>query len=301
MPPVSPRPHSLQFQVFRSRDALRQGLLTPAQLRNAAWRRVLRGVYADSRLEPDHLLRCQAAALLAPAAAAIAGPSAAYLHGIESAAGPEAAVHLAVEPKQRFGPVNGLRIHTGALPETDRTVRHGLNCTTPLRTAWDLAMWLDPLRAVPTLDAMLGSNLVAPADLARLLQARRELGARGTRRAGRVFALADGRAQSPAESLLRVKLVLRGIPPPVPQHPIRVRSGRVLHPDLAWPRYRVALEYDGGYHADPDQLDLDRRRLNQLTDAGWLVLHATARRLYREFESLQYEVRRALRSRGAPI
>ena len=54
-------------------------------------------------------------------------------------------------------------------------------------------------------------------------------------RAGLVFGLADGRAESPPESRLRVRLVLAGLPPPVSQHPVRLPNGAVAHPDLAWP------------------------------------------------------------------
>lgn len=301
MPRTPQRPRQLQWQVFRGRDALDRRLLTPSALRSSAWQRLLRGVYADSRLETDHLLRCQAAALLIPAGAAIAGPSAAFLHGVESAAAPDDPVHVLVAPRHRFGPMQGVSIHVAEHRDGHVTIRHGLRCTNPIRTAWDIAQWRTVTGAVPILDAMLGAGLVTAGELGLHAGRARAAGARGARRAIRAFRLADGRAQSPPESVLRVRLVLRGVPPPVPQYAVTVRSGRVLHPDLAWPAYRVALEYDGGYHAEPDRIHLDRRRLNELVDAGWLVLHATSRRLHREFEGLLREVRAALRSRGAPI
>lgn len=301
MPRAPHRPRQLQWQVFRGRDALERRLLTPTALRSSAWQRLLRGVYADSRLDTDHLLRCQAAALLIPPRAAIAGPSAAFLYGIEPAAGAADPVHVLAPPEHRFGPVQGLQVHIADLPDDDVTIRHDLRCTTPVRTAWDLTQWRTLLGAVPTLDAMLGADLVTAEQLGTVAGRAQAAGARGARRAIRAFGLVDGRAQSPPESVLRVRLVLRGIPPPVPQYAVTVRSGRVLHPDLAWPAFRVALEYDGGYHAEPDRIHLDRRRLNELVDAGWVVLHATSRRLHRDFEGLLREVREALRSRGAPV
>jgi very-short-patch-repair endonuclease len=84
----------------------------------------------------------------------------------------------------------------------------------------------------------------------------------------------------------------------MPQYPIRLPSGLVLHPDLAWEEYRVALEYDGLWHGSAEQLHRDRRRLNQLTAAGWLVLHATSARVAGDFPGLVREIRAALRSRG---
>ncbi|MEV4659041.1 hypothetical protein [Micromonospora sp. NPDC049301] len=120
----------------------------------------------------------------------------------------------------------------------------------------------------------------------------------GGRRARWLFELADPAAQSPPESQLRVRLVLGGLPRPIVQHAIRLPDGVVLHPDLAWPEYRVAVEYDGQRQADSDQLHLDRRRMNLLVGAGWLVLHVTSRRLHAEFPAVLGEVRTALIARG---
>ncbi|MFJ8581952.1 endonuclease domain-containing protein [Micromonospora sp. NPDC093277] len=174
---------------------------------------------------------------------------------------------------------------------TDRPLRTG-----PADAAWETAVWLDPIRAVGIVDALLGRGLTTPAALAEIGDRNAERP--GGRRARWVFGLADPRAESPAESALRVRLVLAGLPRPLVQHPVRLLSGLVLHPDLAWPEFRVAVEYDGHWHAEPDQLHRDRRRLNQLVTAGWLVLHVTSHRLHREFPAVVREVRTALTSRG---
>ncbi|WP_433313840.1 endonuclease domain-containing protein [Micromonospora sp. CA-269861] len=166
----------------------------------------------------------------------------------------------------------------------------------PGRAAWETAVWLDPVRAVAIVDSLLGQGLADRDTLATL--AARNADRPGGRRARWVFDLADGGAESPPESHLRVRLVLAGLPRPAVQHPVRLPSGVVLHPDLAWPQYRVAVEYDGKWHSDPEQLHRDRRRLNQLVAAGWLVLHVTSRRLHGEFPAVLREVRDALVSRG---
>ncbi|MEU8260894.1 hypothetical protein AB0C02_09780 [Micromonospora sp. NPDC048999] len=168
--------------------------------------------------------------------------------------------------------------------------------TGPAEAAWETAAWLDPIRAVGIIDTLLGRGLTSPAALAEIGDRNAERP--GGRRARWVFGLADARAESPAESALRVRLVLAGLPRPLAQHPVCLLSGLVLHPDLAWPEFRVAVEYDGHWHADPDQLHRDRRRLNQLVTAGWLVLHVTSRRLHHEFPAVVREVRAALASRG---
>lgn len=296
MPPPPSRPRELQWRVFRGSDAIRQRLLTPKQLRSSAWVRLRNDVYADNRLERDHELACRAAALRLPPGAAIAGPSAAFLYGVQHAAGPDDDVHAIVPPGAWPGPRAGLRVHRTATHPGEIVTAAGLTRTSPARTAWDLAAWLDVHTAVAIIDTLLGTGILAHADLAKMIDARH--GERGWRCAATALDLADGAAQSPPESRLRVKIVLAGLPRPVAQYPVVLASGRVLHPDLAWPQYKVAVEYDGLWHGDADQLHLDRRRLNQLQAAGWIVLHVTARRLRDDFPGVLREIEAALRSRG---
>src|SRR3712207_9447547 len=51
------------------------------------------------------------------------------------------------------------------------------------------------------------------------------------------------------------------------------RSARV---DFAYPELKLAIEYDGAWHGKPGELGRDRRRLNRLSAAGWLVVFVTA-------------------------
>ncbi|TCB99007.1 DUF559 domain-containing protein [Micromonospora zingiberis] len=162
--------------------------------------------------------------------------------------------------------------------------------------AWECAVWLEPVRAVGIIDALLGRELVDCAGLDAVASA--NASRPGGRRARWVFGLADAGAQSPPESQLRVRLILAGLPRPVTQHPVRLPNGRVLHLDLCWPEYRVAVEYDGHWHSDPERMHLDRQRLNQLVGAGWQVLHVTSRRLHRDFPRLLREIRTTLAAAG---
>ncbi|MBQ1042773.1 hypothetical protein KBX35_05360 [Micromonospora sp. C32] len=168
--------------------------------------------------------------------------------------------------------------------------------TEPVACAWETAVWADPVKAVSIIDGLLRTGSVNRSALAS--EAARNACRPGGRRAAWVFGLTDGLAQSPPESHLRVRLVFAGLPRPVAQHPVRVSTGLLLHPDLAWPEFRVAVEYDGQWHSDADRMHLDRRRLNQLVEAGWLVLHVTGRRLHKEFPALVREIRAALVARG---
>ncbi|MFG2083003.1 hypothetical protein [Micromonospora sp. AMSO1212t] len=166
--------------------------------------------------------------------------------------------------------------------------------TEPVSCAWETAVWADPVKAVGIVDGLLRAGSVSRSALAS--EAARNACRPGGRRAAWVFGLTDGLARSPAESHLRVRLVFAGLPRPVARHPVRVSAGRILHPDLAWPEFRVAVEYDDRPHSDGAHSD--RRRLDQLVEAGWLVSHVTGRRLRKEFPGMVREIRAALVARG---
>jgi hypothetical protein len=170
-----------------------------------------------------------------------------------------------------------------------------MRLTHPIRTAWDLAAWLDAPQAVAIIDAMVASRLLDHHEAMAFAASRR--GRRWHRRVSRVFELVDGRAQSPPESHLRVQLMTAGLPRPTPQLAVPV-PGLVLHPDLAWPEWKVAVEYVGRWHHQEEQFHRDRRRLNLLVADGWLVLHVTHDRLRSDTAGMVREIRAALTARG---
>ncbi len=107
MPPTPRRPAALSGRVFRGREAVRHGLITPDHLRSRAWIRLRHDVYADARLARDHELACRAALARLRPTAVLAGPSAAFLHGVEHAAGYEDDVHVITPPTDRVGTQRG--------------------------------------------------------------------------------------------------------------------------------------------------------------------------------------------------
>ena len=96
--------------------------------------------------------------------------------------------------------------------------------------------------------------------------------------------LADGLAASPQETRLRLLLRSSGLPEPVAQFRVMDRAGVVARVDFAWPDRKVAVEYDGLWHAEDKQFAKDRRRLNRLRAAGWTVVFVTAADLHRPEE-----------------
>ena len=290
------KPPELVGCVFRVRDVVRDGLLTHDALRSTAWRRLYRGVYADADL-PDVLdVRIRGARMIAPATAVFSGRTAAHLLGAPELADVRGLpVEVTVPTGARFGPVQGLRVRRVDLPGCDIAEVGGWRCTTGLRTALDIARWEPLPEAVAGLDLLLARRVVEEAALRETAGART---GRGSRQARRAVDLADARAESQPESKLRVILTLAGLPP-VPQHVVRGVGGEFLaRVDLAYPDLRVAVEYDGAWHAGAGQFVRDRQRLNQLTAAGWAVLHVTAADL-RDPAQLIERVRALLRRASA--
>ena len=83
---------------------------------------------------------------------------------------------------------------------------------------------------------------------------------------------------------------------PVPELQFELARGRRWHRlDLAWPEYRLGVEFDGlEAHMTREQLAADRDRHNWFTDEGWRLLHFTAVDVYRLHVAMVRSVARYL-------
>ncbi|MGQ5264312.1 hypothetical protein ACTWLT_26550 [Micromonospora sp. ZYX-F-536] len=296
MPKAPRRPPQLRGRIFRGSVAVSRGLLTRNDLRSSAWRPLFRDVYADTRVRVTHRIRCAAVGRwLIPPGAAIAGRAAAALFGCATP-GQSEPLDVLVPRETRIGPTAGLRVHHGEIDPGDTVDWAGVTVTSPARTCWDLARWLQVVEAVVVIDALLSSRLTDVPTLREYALSR--VGRRGWRSLLRAIDLADAGAESPQESRTRVRLVLAGLPRPQTQWIVTDQGRFVARLDLAWPQFKVAVEYDGLWHDDPEQFHRDRRRLNRLLGGEWIVLHATAKRLREDFDGFLAEVRAALRARS---
>jgi hypothetical protein len=106
-------------------------------------------------------------------------------------------------------------------------------------------------------------------------------------------------ALSRPESLIRLLVVRCGIPEPVINGDVLGQAGQfIAMPDLQWPEFRVALEYQGDHHRDKKQFRKDIARLERLADEGWLVIQVSASELYANPQLIVERVARRLASRG---
>jgi len=279
VPPVPVAPPELRGAPFLGSRAVAAGLLTAAQLRSRAWTRVFPGVYVHRDVELTHALRARAAALHWPDAV-VTGRSAAALWGAPLAS---AAEHVELTRPLGTHPVRtaGVRVRRREVDGRHQEQHAGVWVTTREATAVDLAGRPPLVEAVAAVDQLV---TVSGADLDEIRwQAEASLGP-GCRRARQATALADGLAESPQETRVRLLVARSGLPTPVAQYEVRSAGRFVARVDLAWPDLRVALEYDGLWHGDPAQFARDRQRLNRLTAAGWRVVFVTAADLRRPRE-----------------
>ena len=180
------------------------------------------------------------------------------------------------------------------IPPFHLTQLEGLSITTPVRTWLDCAPWLRRSDLVAMGDAILHRQLGTPGEFQHLLTwGYRRRGMAAVRLAVPIL---DGGAESPAESWVRVLLLDDGLPAPVCNLDIHVEGQWIARVDMAWPRARVIVEYDGSGHLDERQRRRDAERLNALQAAGWLVIVLTADDLRRPHHLVRL-VRDALASR----
>lgn len=176
-------------------------------------------------------------------------------------------------------PRRGVGIHrTRSLTSADRAVRESIPCTSVGRTLVDLAAELgfDDLEAC--VDSALRERLVTVRYLERWLPAQGKHGTAVLRN------VVDDRSRnqpfgSRREAQVARMLVAAGLPRPVPQYELRDRRGRfVARLDLAWPAWRIAVEFASyRHHFGRQAWRHDAARANRATAEGWRILTATER------------------------
>ncbi|MCP2636378.1 hypothetical protein K0817_007320 [Microbacterium sp. HD4P20] len=164
-------------------------------------------------------------------------------------------VHVTIPGGRHVPSRLGLRRHTDSLPNEDVTTVDGYRVTTLERTAFDLARTVSFEAAVAAADAALRRfafvNGIYDVDAAQqwrdrmLARAARAVGARGVRQAVEVIGIADGRAESPAESVGRAQLIRLGFQRIGLQVVVRGPDGKRWWIDIEIEDAKTFLEVDG--------------------------------------------------------
>jgi very-short-patch-repair endonuclease len=272
---------------------VRAGLVTPAQLRGPRYLRLFPDVYVRAGDKPPDLrLRSLAAHEYGRGRGVLSGYSAAEVLGASCA--PRAAPAELTVPGGGIHRYSGLLLHRDTLQPGETQRGRGVAVTTARRTAYDLARWCEELvEAVVALDRLSNEGRFAPGEVLRI--AERYPRARGRRRLPRVVDLADRRSGSPMETRLRLVLVLRGLPRPQVQWVVQdQRRRRAVWLDLAYPRQRIGIEFEGEEHVRPERVLRDIGRGTDLVDDGWRLYRFTKYEVYGAPDEIAAKIDRAL-------
>jgi very-short-patch-repair endonuclease len=271
----------------------RAGGLSDRQLQHPEVERLSRDTYLPRALVGDLRQRLAAVLLTAPPGAVLSHLTAAALWDLEIPLQPigDRRIDLIVPPGSRAESRKDRRVHRMELHEDDLARRGSLVVTAPARTCRDLAAVLQPPALLAVTDQLLAKG--CPTRLMEEQLRRRSTG-RGSARARDVLPVADRRAGSPMESVLRWLLHAAGLPRPDLQHEIWTSSGRFFA-DLAWSEAKVIVEFDGDIHRDREIFVNDIRRQNALVAAGWTILRFSSADVLGRPEQVIAAIRRALR------
>lgn len=284
---------------FTRRQALDAGVSRRALdrlLAEGLVRRPVKGVYLATDVPDNVRVRAECLRLVVPDDCVVVDRHAGWLHGAEMILAP--GEHLALRPLSLFRPAGHGRLRNDLSASGERNLRpddivevHGLRVSSPIRTAWDLGRvrWTD--EAIAGLDAMLRLPTVDRDELVAGLE--RFRGMRWVTVLRTIAPLADGRSESPGESVLRLRCIEARVHV-VPQVEVR-RAGRVVaRLDLADEKARLGIEYDGReWHSSDEQVAHDRRRRASLADDGWTIRALTSEDVFGRARDCDQIIRQA--------
>ncbi|GAA1160846.1 type IV toxin-antitoxin system AbiEi family antitoxin domain-containing protein [Nocardioides aquiterrae] len=264
------------LEPFTYRQALDAGV-TRHQLtrlvKAGLLRRPLRQVYLATEAGDSLAVRAACLRLVVPQDCVVVDRHAGWLLGAQMILRP--GEHLDLRPLSLFRPSGHGRLRNDLSASGERNLSvddvmeiGGLQVTTPIRTAWDLGRvrWTDD--AISGLDAMFRLGSFTMDEFLDGIERFRGMRWVTTLRA--IGPLADGRSESPGESVLRLRCIEAQVHV-VPQVEIYGDGALIARLDLANEDLLLGFEYDGDeWHSTPEQLEHDRTRRRDVAERGWL-------------------------------
>jgi hypothetical protein len=259
--------------------------------RDGGLARVRRGAYGPPiqpgmQAEDRHLQLIMGTVPQLRGAAVLSHGSAAVVHGLPTWTRALDRVHI-TRPRAGGGAIRGVvAVHASPLRESEISEVHGLRVTSLERTVADLGRTLPIEQAVAAADRAVCGGLDVD-ELQRVLS--RQRGWPGVPRARQVGRLLDGLAESPGESVSRVRCWQAGLAAPTLQYVVRRDGVEIARCDFGWEEQRTLGEFDGkikyGRLLRPGETAQDvvyREKLREdaLRDQGWQVVRWTWSELY---------------------
>ncbi|WP_166980782.1 hypothetical protein [Paramicrobacterium fandaimingii] len=296
-PPLSPLPDELG-SVFTVAEALEAGVprwrLNADDLETPFW-----GVRARPASETDSKASAEQALIERMSRLAPALPDGAFFSHAPAAAVwriplPYAAYDSldvsVIDPLRPFRR-RGVRPHR-VKPGLVRVTEHrGFRVTDPASTWAQLATRLSLFDLVAAGDAaVLAKDSAGPYDRSTPSQPLTTIDALAdaiSRRHPRAALLRQAlprvrtNAWSRPESHVRLLLVDAGLPEPELNYNVVDEIGHwVKCVDLAYPEWRIAIEYQSAYHREPEQYSRDVTALTELTRLGWYTVQVTSKHVF---------------------
>lgn len=253
-------------------------------VRSKAIIRLRRGAYAprDLYLECDdlgrHVLLARAVVAAQRGTVALTGPSAAAVHGFTLYGHDLSKVHLVrLDGGSARHEANVIHHRVSAELEESLVSKSGLHLVNPARTVWEVGVVSDLESGVVTADSALRLYPELMGEIKEMADIYEHRP--GSRTARMALRMANGRSESPGESISRVKFHRYALPIPDLQFEVFDSSGRFVgRSDFGWEGYRHLGEFDGkikyGALLKPDETGSDvvfreKRREDQLRSCLW--------------------------------
>lgn len=149
--------------------------------------------------------------------------------------------------------------------------------TSALETLLALQTVLPGWRGVAVVDFVLAHGLSMDAKRPLTVSRHQEMvddlppGTHGVRALRQALGRSAERTWSPMETVLRLLVEHFGFPAPVPNFGVSLADQTMAYIDLAWPDYKVGLEYNGSGHYLNAAYAEEMHRCNQLGEADWRI------------------------------
>jgi hypothetical protein len=238
--------------------------------------RVLPGVLGLAGGWSGLVSRCTAATLAAGPDSFLSECTAGILHGVERL--PDDRIHVTTPERFKHRWPDWVHVHTTSWRDDEARPPRAdlLVVASPLRTLFGLAAALPEYPFRRAAESLWRDELITPAGARAYLDRVRRQGRTGVARLERWIDRVEGQ-RAPVDSGLELLLadlaVEAGLPHPIRQHPLRLRTGRMIHLDLAWPDLRLAIEPGHTrWHGSDDRLRADQARDRSCAEMGWLVI-----------------------------
>ena len=219
-----------------------------------------------------------------------AGPDAVLSHGAAARVWgfdtfENAGVEITADRRLR---IDGPTVHRRALEKRDRTTHCGLAVTSVHRTLIDLGDHYPEERVEDALDGALRRRQTSASWLLTEIDRVGTRGRKGASVLQRLLNIGDDQPSWLERRFIRLVSATNEMPPLTREHP--ALNGRYFV-DFAWPAIKLGIEVHGErWHLRRLRWEKDLARHNDLTAAGWTILHFTWQQIRDAPETVLHEL-----------